>query len=96
MISELCSTFGCPPDVAERQDWPLARDIIDYRNAQAAVRLFNGSREDRARLGETPALMAILLEMQQAQGALASMDDIRADIVKKNAAAAEADEETFG
>lgn len=59
--------FGCTPDVAERQDWTLVQQIIDYRNARTAIDLFNRGREGAEQLAEHPSLMELLREMWRAQ-----------------------------
>lgn len=74
----------------------LVQRILDYRAAKVAVRLFNGSAEERKRLGEDPGLMNILLEMQRAQGSGLTMDDVVRDIQRKGITIDADDEDTFG
>tara|TARA_R110000765_G_C18766000_1_gene589527 strand:+ start:416 stop:634 length:219 start_codon:yes stop_codon:yes gene_type:complete len=41
LISIVCETFNCTPDVALKQDWNLVRQILDYRLAESSKRTFN-------------------------------------------------------
>lgn len=71
--------------------------ILDYRNAQAALRLFNGRTEDREQLAQQPALMNILLELNRAQTPGLTMQDVQRDIQRKQAAMGDFEEEdSFG
>ena len=41
LISIVCETFKCTPDVALKQDWNLVKQILDYRLAESSKRTFN-------------------------------------------------------
>lgn len=84
MISAICSTFGCTPDVAERQDWQLCQAVIDYRNAQAAIDLFNRGSQGRDTLMQHPHLADMLLELTRAQQPAATLDDVLRDMSTRN------------
>lgn len=64
----VCQAFGCPPDVAERQDWPTVIGILEARAAKEALRLFNGGKRGLAELGKRPDLQRLMLAMVRAQG----------------------------
>ena len=66
-MSEVCEAFTCTPDVALRQDWTLVGSVFDYRNAKAAVDLFNQGKKGTEALNKQPALMNLLVEMHRAQ-----------------------------
>ena len=63
----VCETFGCPPDVAERQEWAVVQAIQDYRAAMLARDLFNSGRKGFEQLRKRPELQRILLEMYRVQ-----------------------------
>jgi len=67
IISEICASFGCPPDVAEQQDLSLVQRIFEYRNAQAARDLINQGRKGFEQVTKQPHLVQLLLEMHRAQ-----------------------------
>ncbi len=71
LVSEVCSAFGCTPREAERQDIQMVRAVLDYRNAKAAVEMFN-SQEGRKELAKHAALGDLLLEMHRAHGSAAT------------------------
>lgn len=79
-MSEVCSSFGCTPTEAMRQDWTLVCAVLDYRNAQAAIELFNAGSKGIEQLGKHPELGQLLLEMHRAQGSEATMDGIVSDM----------------
>lgn len=79
-VSEICEAFGCPPDVAERQDPRLVRAVIDYRNAKQAIAWFNDGERGQEQLAKYPELGTLLLELVRAQGgAAATVDEQRAE-----------------
>tara|TARA_R110000824_G_scaffold126285_5_gene285819 strand:+ start:3186 stop:3392 length:207 start_codon:yes stop_codon:yes gene_type:complete len=41
LVSIVCESFGCTPDVALKQDWNLIRQILDYRMAENSKVAFN-------------------------------------------------------
>jgi len=63
----ICAAFDCPPDVAERQDWPKVEAILEYRTAEAAVALVNQGGEALKALGANPAMGNLLVELHAAQ-----------------------------
>lgn len=78
-MSAVCATFACPPDVAERQPWPLTQHVIDYRNAETAIGLFNQGRRGFDALARAPELGRLLLAMHRAQaGEDVTMDQVHA------------------
>lgn len=79
-MSVVCDTFGCTPDVARRLDWRDVRAILDYRNAQAAIDLFNQGGKGLAELQRHPHLGQLLVDLHRAQDAPASLDAIYADM----------------
>ena len=62
----ICEAFGCTPAEALRQDWPLVRDILDYRAAEQAAALLASEGGDDL-LARQPALQRLLLDMRRAQ-----------------------------
>ena len=69
------------PDEAERQDWQKVRAILDYRNAKAAVEMFNDAKNGAGQLAKHPELMQLLLEMHRAQlGDGVTMEQVQAMI----------------
>lgn len=77
VLSEICESFGCTPDVAERQDWQKVKSILDYRAAKAAVSLFNGGKQGLEALLKQPHLQELLLEMHRAQSGIdVTMDQV--------------------
>lgn len=67
ILSEVCSAFGCPPDVAGRQDWALVQAILDYRQAREAIALFNRGRSGVEEMGRRPEMQEMLLRLVKAQ-----------------------------
>lgn len=78
-MSEVCDAFHCTPKEALVQDWTLVQGVFDYRNARAAVDLFNQGKKGLESLGKQPALMDLLVELHRAQFDAASLewDDVR-------------------
>ena len=76
----VCEAFGCPPDVAERQDWALVTAVLEYRAAKAAIDLFNAGSRGVAELQKQPGLVALLLEINRAQGAPTTEAALMADM----------------
>lgn len=68
-MSEVCEAFGCPPDVAERQNYGLVSAILDYRAAMRAREVFNQPNKRQAfdQLRANPRLLEILALMRRAQ-----------------------------
>ena len=66
MVSVICEAFGCTPAEALRQNWPLVRDILDYRAAERAAELLASEGGDEV-LAQQPALQRLLLDMRRAQ-----------------------------
>ena len=88
-MSEVCEAFGCAPDVALRQDWQTVLDVLDYRNAKAAIALFNQGKKGADQLLQQPHLMAILLRLTRAQQGDAVQE---ADVLRSMREREEADE----
>lgn len=61
LISIVCETFGCTPDVAVKQDMALVRRILDVRLMESAKAQHN---EDVAKMSE--AQTAIWMEAMEA------------------------------
>ena len=61
MISVICESFACTPDVAVEQDFPLCRRILDYRAIEAAKAQHN---QDAAQM--TPEQTAFWMECMAA------------------------------
>ncbi len=69
ILSAVCEAFGCPPDVAARQDPALVRAVLDYRNAHTARDLYDAPDKARAfaTLARNPELSLLLARMRRAQ-----------------------------
>ncbi len=68
MVSEICRTFGCLPDEAERQQSTLVYGVMDCRNLRSAVDWFNGGQEGMEKLQEHPELLELMREVKRAMG----------------------------
>lgn len=78
-MSEVCEAFHCTPAEALAQDWTLVGAVFDYRNAKAAVDLFNQGKKGTEGLNKQPALMDLLVELHRAQLGATSIEwrDVR-------------------
>lgn len=66
MLSEICATFGCLPDEAERQDYVTVTSIIECRNFKQAIKWFNGGDGGASELEKHPELVKLMDEVTQA------------------------------
>ena len=66
-----------------RQDWGLVQAILDYRNAQSAIELFNSGAKGVGALKEHPALGELLVEMSRAQGQEMTQAGLLADMAQR-------------
>lgn len=77
----ICREFGCPPDVAQRQDWPTVLAVLEFRALEQAIDLM-GQRGGMAELEKRPELVALLLETHRAQfGTATTLADLARDHV---------------
>lgn len=61
-VSNICESFGCLPDEAERQDPQLVRHILQVRNARYAVKLMNTDGAEFAKHPELGELLKRLVD----------------------------------
>ncbi len=73
LISTICDEFTCTPDVAIRQDALLVEQIMTYRRARDAIRLFNAGKDGAEQLAQHPELLDLLLDLSRAQAGWPSM-----------------------
>ena len=66
MVSIVCEAFGCPPDVALRQDWRLVKGILEYRLAESAKRQHNvdATKLSEAQVNLWGQMCAALVELK--------------------------------
>ena len=66
MVSIVCEAFGCPPDVALRQDWRLVKGILEYRLAESAKRQHNidATKLTKAQVDFWEEMCAALVELK--------------------------------
>jgi len=60
IISEICETFNCIPNIALQLDPKLVFAILDYRNAKMAKQIHNA---DIKEMGKYPDLVKLWKEM---------------------------------
>lgn len=58
--------FGCPPDVAERQDWTLVARVMEWAAFEQAVTLYRDPKR-HGELSKEPGLVSVLIEARRAQ-----------------------------
>ncbi len=68
--------FTCLPDEAERQDWQTVVEIAEWRAARAAVDLYQRGAKGIDDMRKQPELAALLVDMVQAQGGVATPDGV--------------------
>tara|TARA_R100000664_G_scaffold17192_1_gene26123 strand:+ start:8436 stop:8660 length:225 start_codon:yes stop_codon:yes gene_type:complete len=62
LISIVCETFTCTPDIALKQNWKLVKSIMDYRLAEQAKQTFNS---DASKM--TPPEVRMWKQLNEAQ-----------------------------
>lgn len=73
LISTICDEFGCTPDVAMRQDALVVEQVVTYRRARDAIRLFNAGKDGADELAKHPELLDLLLDLSRAQAGWPTM-----------------------
>lgn len=73
LISKICDEFGCTPDVALRQDALVVEQVMTYRRARDAIRLFNAGKDGADELARHPELLDLLLDLSRAQAGWPTM-----------------------
>lgn len=67
LVSAVCEEFGCTPEEAIRQDARLVEQVVTYRRARDAIRLFNAGKDGAEQLAQHPELLDLLLDLSRAQ-----------------------------
>ena len=65
IISEICETFNCIPNIALQLDPRLVFAILDYRNAKAAKQLHNTDVKEMAKYPDLVKLWKEMFTMEE-------------------------------
>ncbi|MDO8704083.1 MAG: hypothetical protein Q7J84_03975 [Sulfuricaulis sp.] len=60
------------------------QSVLDYRNAKAAIDLFNQGRKGAEEMQKHPELGQLLVEMHRAQETTLTVEDLMSDMEKRD------------